>query len=524
MSKVELVIFVALTCMLLLAAAGSQAADTPFEATVRVDFGEDLGQNFGSLFEVRDADDQPLLGAGFSNTYNTYNRMDRHKLQFHARLPGAVTPTFETLPKPTEWSGIYIFDFDGRVCGWSHDQGAYVLKYWDEAERSWKKLTGSTGLMRLGDGLLVCGSGGATYQGREILAKPAEGSYSGFYYAKGNLCFYHTKSGANGFTRICLCPWTPKSKGPLDLAKMQTVDARYVGETTWAWGYLGRHLITVSNNGGVYVFNGESWRILREADNRVSYQVYSVITYYDKLLMAQYPSGNLFEYDGYELKQLTGQPPVMPGVADAVREAQTTAVYRGDLYVGVWPWSELWRSDGGLGKWAFVRRIFTRPEITDSYGHPFEKDVAEYNQAHSGNIVSNGWGQRVTGLVPQGDALYLSTSSKGPEERETRLAALTDEVFAEYGQVLRMKLPGNLAVTVQPTTGSTELRFALEPGRMAVYQDGKLLGAADLDPKLADALQPASITWGRGLFGRLEGRIVSRSVRPALGAPPRPKQ
>ena len=286
------------------------------------------------------------------------------------------------------------------------------------------------------------GSGGATFQGREILAKPAEGSYSCFYYARGNLCFYHTKSGADGFTRICICPWTPQSKGPLDLAKMRTVDARYVGETTWAWGYLGRHFITVSNNGGVYVFNGESWRVLREADKSVSYQVYSVASYYDTLLMAQYPSGNLFEYDGYELKQLPGQPPVMPGVIDSAREAQTTALYGGDLYVGVWPWSELWRSDGALDKWAFVRRIFTRPEITDKYGHPFEKEVAEYNQAQSGNIVSNAWGQRVTGLVPQGDALYISTSSKGPEKRETRLAALTDEVFAEYGQVLAHEAAG----------------------------------------------------------------------------------
>ena len=131
-------------------------------------------------------------------------------------------------------------------------------------------------------------------------------------------------------------------------------------------------------------------------------------------------------------------------------------------------------------------------------------------------IVSNGWGQRVSGLVAQGDSLLISTSSKGPEARETRLAGLTDDIYAQYGQVLRLKLPGNLAATMQPKSGPTELKFVVEKDRMLILQDGQVLAETPLDPALTENLHPVSITWGEGLFGPLAGRLKHRAVTPTL--------
>ena len=45
--------------------------------------------------------------------------------------------------------------------------------------------------------------------------------------------------------------------------------------------------------------------------------------------------------------------------------------------------------------------------------HPWEDRVVAYNEDHDGDIVINEWGQRVTGLSPMGDALFLSVSAKG---------------------------------------------------------------------------------------------------------------
>jgi hypothetical protein len=60
----------------------------------------------------------------------------------------------------------------------------------------------------------------------------------------------------------------------------------------------------------------------------------------------------------------------MKGVADWSREAQTTTIYRGDLYAGVWPWGELWRLDTVTKKWRLAQRMFSYPQLTAKFGHP----------------------------------------------------------------------------------------------------------------------------------------------------------
>jgi hypothetical protein len=206
---------------------------------------------------------------------------------------------------------------------------------------------------------------------------------------------------------------------------------------------------------------------------------------------------------------------VPEGVSRSVREAQTTMIYGGDLYVGVWPWAELWRYDAE--RWVSLGRLFTHPPLTDQVNNPYEKEINDFNAAHGTNVVENAWGQRVASMVPMGEALMISTSAKGPEKRETRFEFLTDEVYQEYGQVVRLKRPGNLAATLRWKGQPTQLEFILTRNRMSVRQDGELLASADLDPKWTADLRPATITWGHGVFGPLQGTLQSQSVAPALG-------
>ena len=190
------------------------------------------------------------------------------------------------------------------------------------------------------------------YDGRTILARPAQGSYQLFFYANGHLCFYHVNRGEggyrpyqndeDGFSKLYACPWTPE-QNEVDLAKAVVMTLPVVGETTFAWGQFGRQIVTGSNIGGFYVFEEGQWRMLLEPNLKVSYQLYSTMAFYDRLLMGQYPTGRLFEYDGQDITDRAGWPPTLAGVSASAREAQTTVIYGGEVLVGVWPWGELWR-------------------------------------------------------------------------------------------------------------------------------------------------------------------------------------
>ena len=232
-------------------------------------------------------------------------------------------------------------------------------------------------------------------------------------------------------------------------------------------------------------------------------------------MTSQYPTGNLFEYDGERIRHLEDWPPVMAGVSDRAREAQTTCLYGGDLYVGVWPWSELWRYDAYAESWTFVKRMFNYPEITDSTDHPWEDEILEYSRAHDEELVWNNWGQRITGLVPAGDALYISVSAKGGQDRDRRLAFLQDEeVWNEYRAVYRMRKPGCASAAIEWTGKPTTLRFRATDRRVEIEQDGRVLVSAPIDDGQADRVQDADIEWGHGMFGPLRATLESKRIQP----------
>lgn len=494
------------------------------QVTMQVDFGKDLGQSFGSLFEVRDSRGRVIAGAGFADVYNTMFRNDRSTLQFFVRPDTEDNQfTLERLPRPTTDCGTYLFDMDGKLYARSYinDQ---TLRRWNEATKSWDEdLTLDPPMIRVGDGEMRVGEGilqfterSVRYNGETILQLPEKGGYHNFYYANGHLIFYHTNAGKDGFNRLCAVPWTANSKGTVDMPQARMIDLKYPTETGIAFGQYHQQVVVTSNNGGVYLFEAGNWKTLREANNQVSFQVYSSVNYHDRLLLSQYPTGNLFEYDGVDLKFREGWPPVIEGVAKSSREAQTTMIYGGDLFVGVWPWAELWRLSQESREWISMGRLFTHPPLTDTVQHPFEQEIRDFNAANTANEVSNNWGQRVTSMVVLGDSLYLSTSAKGPWKRDPRFAFLTDEVYQEYGQVVRLKRPGNLAATMQPSDKPTELKFILTRDTMTILQDGKQLASAKFDSKLTTDLKPESIAWGKGVFGTLQGKMHSKAVKPAI--------
>ncbi len=488
------------------------------DISVQVDFGKDLGQNFGTLFEAVDARGRVVAGAGFPGLYNTTCRNDRRGLQFYVRPAQDTTPPqIETLPRFSDDTGVYVGDINGRMYALGQ-RVATRAQAWDPAAGRWEtapeyadaSLRNGDGEMHLGSGRLTFKNSRIEHDGGLVLAAPEGESIHHVYYAPGYLFFFHDRPGEakdGAFTRVCALPWTPGQAEPPDLAQAIARPTFSLHETTWAWGQTGGKVLTVTNWGTVLAFDGKGWQTLREHDGK-SYQVYAMLNYYDRLLLGQYPSGSLHEYDGETLTQREKWPPAMPGVATTAREAQSLALYRGDLYTGVWPWAELWRFDRDVDDWSLVRRLFTRPPITDRVGHPFEAEILAYNAAHDAKNVWNDWGQRATSLAAAGDALYIGTSNKGGSLRPPDYTFIDDATLAEYGLVHRMRLPGHLSCQVRWVDGPTAFRFVVADGRMSVSQDGVEIASAALDAGTAAGLAGVSVAYGSGLFGPLAGNLI----------------
>ena len=507
-------------CFAQASADGVAATETrPTTFKIQLDRGPDVGQSFGSLFEVTSEDGSLVIGAGFPNLYNSFYRGDRHAVQFYVRpTSGPRTFQVETLPRPNDLCGTYLFSRDDTV--YSTYGG---LKAWDSAGKVWRPAKDSGGTresMRVGQGVLAFGDSLVKYNGQTILDKPAQGSYQLFFYAKGHLCFYHVNRGdreyrpyendADGFSKLYACPWTT-DQASVDLSQAIVLTLPVVGETTFAWGQYAEQIVTGSNIGGFYIFEGGKWRMLLEPNIKVSYQLYSTLAFHDRLLMGQYPTGRVFEYDGQSIVDRAGWPPVLPGVSSSAREAQTTVIYGGEMLVGVWPWGEVWRYDAEGKAWNFIQRMFSHPELSNAIVHPYDEE----NRKHS---TPNLWGQRVTSMFTSGDALFISTSAKYPCEWDPQqFPFLSPEKWKSYGSVYRLTSPGHLGASTKWTDGPTTFELTIDGNEMSIRQDGQQIAATKLTGPFAEkvanrrpGLKP--IRWGAGIYGKFSGPLIEGSV------------
>jgi hypothetical protein len=496
-------------------------AQPTVQITTVVNFGDDIGQNFGTLFEARNAKGDLVAGAGFAGVYNTLFRHDRHTLQFFIR-PAEFSATVEALPRPSTDHGCYLFDYNGRIYA-ARQLTDPLFRWWDQANRKWVEdpdfrpdiTRNGDVVMNVAGKPLTCIDSQVQYDGKMLLDKPDVGHYHHFYYAAGYLTFFHNNRDGTPppFSRLYACKWDPKTNQPLDLKSAAVLELTHPGETPFAIGQLDGKILNSSNRGGVYLFDGKKWTELRTPQPTGSYQLYSMLNWNDKLLLAHYPSGHLHEFDGKTITELDQWPPLMPGVSGSSREAQTTCIYGGDIFVGVWPWAELWRLDANADAWSFVQRMFTKPALTTAVTHPWDQEMLDFNAKHGTTMDFNSWGERVTGLVPMGDSLYVSTSAKAPWARDDRLEFLTDEVLQEYGRVYRMTVPGVLSVPIQWSDKPTTLQFTIANGRMTITQDGQPLGDTAL-PAAPTTPRDWKYTWSKGVFGPLGGHMTNHSVQP----------
>ena len=88
---------------------------------------------------------------------------------------------------------------------------------------------------------------------------------------------------------------------------------------------------------------------------------------------------------------------------------------------------------------------------------------------------------------------------------------LTDKQRREYGAVIRLTMPGNMAAQIKWKNRPTKLDFVIEKERLIIRQDGEDLAHAELQFDNLNGLQQATVNWGHGVFGKLNGRLLSTS-------------
>lgn len=480
--------------------------------SLRFEPGPDLGQSVGTLFEIKSSETDVILGAGFDDAHSTYMRDNNRQLIFYFKSPtpeSITAPQGEialTVVKPigkpfdAENNAARLqVDGDTLVAVGNYGRRAPYLTPdgnggWKPIEAEWAAQADTYGGVQfVNNGRLIFENERITYNGEAIYTSTlGAGRY---YYVNGQMVICHVKPDM-----LYVAPWKPGETIALENAKSFPI----VGSVFTLGNYDGEILIT-TNVGEFYSYREGELTTHRKTDGK-SWQGYSMTRFYDKVLIGQYPTGSLFQYDKEGLKPFEPAIPVPDGVSANAREAQTLAIYGGYLYVGVWPWGELWRFDHEAKTWTLVTRVFTQPEFSIEDQEPYARAMKDKPPAY------NAWGQRIVSLTNFKDSLYIATMNKGgtPWIPEVQ-AVIPEAAVAEYGRVHQLTARGQVAVPFI-WKQQTELTFTFADGQLTVLQDGVEVGSAQIYSSYTFAtMNQLNLTLADGIYGPCTGNVSLKS-------------
>ena len=476
------------SCLNAVFAAPSPAMDV----SLRVTLGDDRGQPLGSLFEARDNQGHVVAGAGFYDAHATYLRDHNRQVVFFVKT-ASPQPTITNLGKPfgPENNGTRIQVVGDKLVAFHRAGNAVAFQTlnagdtWTPYDGVWTGTANAFGGIQLVDNKkLVFEGSRIRYDGVVVYeSKLGSGRY---YYSGGKLFLYHGNPD-----RLYVVAWAPG-----DVVLLETADGFDIVGNVFTYGTYNNEVLITTNVGEFYSYSDGSLTTHRTTDGK-SWQGYSMLQFYEQVLIGHYPSGSLYVYDGDGLRPFVPPLPVPKNVSANAREVQTLAVYGGDLYVGVWPWGEVWRFDRETEAWTLVGRVFNRPEMTKDDQEPFARAMKDKPAPY------NYWGQRVTSLTNFGDSLYIATMNKQGKPLLPEHDFLDDVTVSQYGAIHKLHVPGQITASFEWKDQST-FRFVAEEETVAIFQDGTLLGRAS-SGDTSRLNGTTSMEIGTGIYGPLRG-------------------
>lgn len=475
--------------------------EVAYECTI--DFGRDVGQHLGTVFEIADPAGHALAGAGFMGAYNTYYRSDRFLLHVFVRPPkGDDVPEISSFPRPSPLPQQYVFGSHAALYADGRSGPESVYQFNPEDAR-WEP----SGVARFQIGHQYCAMSAnrLALGGTTLLEFDASVGTAAMFYFANDFLFFHVakKDSAERATCLYACPWAAGTGARPAIDQAAVLDLPAPGEFPYSYGQLHESVYVATNNGGVYRFVEGKWHTLRPSDPKTSFQIYSMLNYYNRLLLGHYPSGELYEIAGATLVHLPGWPPRPAEASPRAREAQTLAIYRGELFAGIWPWGELWRLPSPEDPWSYVGRVFTHPPLDPTRTAPYDKEMAQ-----KGIGVTNLWGQRVTSLIPYNGLLVIGTANKNGTLYDESFDFLTVEQASEYGAVHQLRLPGHVSVPFEYTGNPQTFRVCLTSETLTLGVDGNPITTLRVPWTNGETGGPLTLRWGQGIFGPCYGMIT----------------
>jgi hypothetical protein len=473
-ARLALVVFLG---TVLTSCGGSKGADGPDlipAGTYRlvVQHGElvNAATRGGTLFTLSTADGRLVAAAGYPSTWSTYCANTPGELHFFVRTLADADPSFVPLPKP-----------DARL----HSSHGFS----------------KAGALHVDDN----GTGRQYRLGLDTFGQPQPMQEVGLESRVG--CAEFAVAGT-------VYRWAP---GKIQACRGSDPDAACddigIVPESFPYAYAEHNgvVLVVTNWGEVLVRNQDGWcRALEVAgifrcavDGEApmgplteprGFQFYSSVKFQGRTLLGRWPLGLIYEFDGVRLKPIDDLPPSPASDALAVaQEAQSMAVYCGDLYVAYWPRGNIWSKSGLTGQWRTVGRAFTHPEEEDPAIPYLGREPVGADWAFLG--------QRVTSLSLLGDSLYAATSNlRGWSDGIADPDYLTRSQVAEYGTLHRIRASNCLTAEVDPSAASL-LAFDISPGFIRVRRNGVTLAQVAYTGPVPQASDVPLV--GDGVFGKM---------------------
>lgn len=450
----------------------SSDSETVYRVSVSVPDVSSLLAVGGTLFTVKDNTGGTVAAAGLPRVWNTYCQNASNELQFFVKTKAAGMPIIENLSKPNA-------SFRSGY-GYTDENGVAAIN------------------LALGDGYkLVQGANGEnSYQ--PLSSAPC--SFNKFSYGEYDYSEEYNET-SNGYILAC-------SKRRAGCQRIAIAPGTFV----YSYAPGGNSVLAITNLGDVLRHTEEhGWRRAVREGNNYSFpldytppmpteptitQFYSSIVMENMTILGQWPDGQLYAYDGTTMS---------PWFQDRVKpqnewglEAQSLALYCGDLFVGYWPRGEVWkRSDG---KWSFFSRFFSEPIVRT----PFVPYYPDYT-----NPVSPAfYGQRVTAISNFGESIYFFTSNlRQWYEGIDYSSVMSASLVKEYGEIHKFT-NGSCGTTFIPKNKSSQtLDFEITKSKLRISSGGVTIFEADntsgVVPSEMDILIP-----GEGVFGNQAKNIV----------------
>ncbi len=478
---------------------------------MRVDFGRDIGQSLGTLFEAFNPDGKIVCGAGFNSTNQTRVTMNNRVLEFYCRSEDDRIKVTDLGNPDINSSRPRLYQYNDQLVDLASNR-IYIsgVKWQDYSQDPDYQQILNIQIVR-NDPLFFLRIGDkidATYKGVTLASIKGDPKATLFY---DNRIYIAAREYESGDNYIYYFDWNPYDVNDSTPPKIEQIVLPENYQDIYAmYGYQDRILLAGSSSsiielqdGNIKITQPDALLTQYVYDIKRS-EAYSFINYFDKLLIGHFPTGFLLEYAPEGLKTLQNYPPIAEGQWHDndvyYREAQSLSIYGGELYVGMYPWGQVWRLDRSVNQWDYIR-LFDSPPFT-SVKYPYLRECYIWD-----------WAQRIDYLTPFNGALVAGMGSMGQNPRETEGYPCLDWLHRlEYGKVKQLTLPNSTMGQINWTDGPTELEFILGEDGQYIIQDGVVLAYHPGKFKSEWNNKMLQVVYGVGAYGSLNGKILSQSI------------